>query len=94
MKYLKIKYRLLVYFTRFTVCSRDIKKISENGKLTGHFQSFYFRPPDPKSEKSKSTNREIWPKLYFQKRHSFILAFLCNAQNVQRKIILHNCVNS
>ena len=26
MKYLKIKYRLLVYFTNLTVCSGDIKK--------------------------------------------------------------------
>ena len=26
MKYLKIKYRLLVYFTNFTVCFGDIKK--------------------------------------------------------------------
>ena len=26
MKYLKIQYRLLVYFTSFTVCSGDIKK--------------------------------------------------------------------
>ena len=30
------------------------KKKSENDQLTGHFQSFFiyfFRPPDPKSEK-------------------------------------------
>ena len=30
------------------------KKSSENDQLTGHFQSFFiyfFRPPDPKSEK-------------------------------------------
>ena len=47
MKYLKILYRLLVYFTNFTVCSGDIKK---KALTTGHFQSFFFCPPDPKSE--------------------------------------------
>ena len=58
MKYLKIKNRLLVFFTSLTVCSGNIKKeSSENEKksseidqLTGHFQSFFiyfFRPPLP-----------------------------------------------
>ena len=62
MKYLKIVYRLLVYFTSFTVCSGDIKKKSLKMKKkkaqkmtshTGHFQSFlfFFHPPDRKSEK-------------------------------------------
>ena len=56
MKYSKIKYSLLVYFTSFTVCSGDInkrkkssenrKKSSENDQLTGHFQGFFF-PPRP-----------------------------------------------
>ena len=53
MKYLKIKYRLLIYLTSFTVFSGDIKKKkalkkkkkkkkgSENDQLTGHFQSFF-----------------------------------------------------
>ena len=27
------------------------KKKLENDQSTGHFQSFFFRPPDPKSEK-------------------------------------------
>ena len=54
MKYLKNLYRLLVYFTSFTVCSGDIKKkSSENDKSTGHFQSFYITSPDPKSGKKK-----------------------------------------
>ena len=36
--------------------------------LTGHFQSFFiyfFRPPDPKSEKKNPVNqliKKIWPK--------------------------------
>ena len=41
MKFLKIKYRLLVYFTDLTVCSGDIKKTeksSENDQSTGHFE--------------------------------------------------------
>ena len=54
MKYIKIKYRLLVYLTSFTVFfSGDIKKSSENDQLTGHFQSFFiyfFSSPDPKSD--------------------------------------------
>ena len=52
MKYIKIKYRLLVYLTSFTVFSGYIKKKSsenekkkkknsENYQLTGHFQSFF-----------------------------------------------------
>ena len=51
MKYLMIEYRLLVYFTSFTVCSGDIKKnknkkkLSENDQST--FQSFFFHPPHP-----------------------------------------------
>ena len=40
MKYLKIKYRLLVYFTSFTLCSGDIKK-KKAMKMTSHFQSFF-----------------------------------------------------
>ena len=44
-KYLKIEFRLLFYFTSFTVCSGDIEKSSENDELTGHFQSFFFRSP-------------------------------------------------
>ena len=64
MKYIKIK----VYLTSFTVFSEDIKKIiiikksSENDQLTGHFQSFFiyfFRPPDPKSEKKNPVNQLI-----------------------------------
>ena len=64
MKYIKIK----VYLTSFTVFFLEIlknnnKKSSENDQLTGHFQSFFiyfFRPPDPKSEKNsrKSTNKK------------------------------------
>ena len=45
MKYLKIEYRLLVYFTSFTVCSGDIKKkSSENGKKSSenHTCLFHF----------------------------------------------------
>ena len=43
------------------------KKRSENDQLTGHFQSFlfyFFRPPDPKSEKKIPVNqliKKIWP---------------------------------
>ena len=54
-KYLMILYRLLVYLNSLTVCSGDIqktendqsKKISENDRSTGHFQSlfFYFLSP-------------------------------------------------
>ena len=45
-----------VGLTSFTVFSGDIKKkkSSENDQLTGHFRAFlfyFFRPPDPKSEK-------------------------------------------
>ena len=59
MKYIKIKYRLLVYLTSFTVCSGDIiKKSSENNQSTGHFYSFFFRPLDLKSEK-KNVNELI-----------------------------------
>ena len=32
MKYIEIKYRLLVYLTSYTVFSGDIKKTSENEK--------------------------------------------------------------
>ena len=59
MKYLKIKYRLLVYFTSLTV---DIKKSSENEKKSSendqlvifHFRSFFlfFPSPNAKSEKN------------------------------------------
>ena len=54
MKYLKIEYRLLVYFPTLTV---DIKKessenenekeSSENDQSAGHFQSFFSSPPPP-----------------------------------------------
>ena len=42
------KYKIfkdLIQTVSFTVCSGDIKKSSENDQLTGHFQSFFFRPP-------------------------------------------------
>ena len=45
-----------------------LKKNSENDQLSGHFQSFFFHPPDPKSEKkvAKSTNKKkFWPKYCF-----------------------------
>ena len=48
IKYLKIKYRLLVYLTSFTVFFLEIlkkkkkKKTTENDQLTGHFQSFFY----------------------------------------------------
>ena len=58
MKYLKIYYRLLVYFTSLTVCLGDIKKkkalkmkkkkSSENDQSTGHFQSFFAFFPIPR----------------------------------------------
>ena len=49
IKHLKIKYRLLVCHTSFTVFSGDIKKSFENDQLNGHlndqlnghFQSFF-----------------------------------------------------
>ena len=58
MKYLKILYRLLVYFTSFTVCSGDIKKkkrkkSSENEKkilkMTSELVIFraFFSLPQP-----------------------------------------------
>ena len=43
------------------------KKSSENDQSTGHFQSFFiyfFRPPDPKSEKKNPVNqliKKFWP---------------------------------
>ena len=44
------------------------KKSSENDQLTGHFQSFFlfifFRPLDPKFEKTIPVNqliKKIWP---------------------------------
>ena len=38
MKYLKIKYRLLVYFTSFTVYSGDIKKKALKMKKSPSYQ--------------------------------------------------------
>ena len=37
--------RLVIYLTSFTVCSGDIKTISENGQSLVFFRAFYFRPP-------------------------------------------------
>ena len=39
------------------------KKGSENDQLTGHFQSFFFRPPtlDRKKNSCKSTNKKNLP---------------------------------
>ena len=70
MKYIEIKYRLLVYLTSYTVFSGDIKKTSENEKKkalkkkkssendqwTGHFQSLfiYFFCPPTLNLKKKS----------------------------------------
>ena len=63
MKYLNIKYRLLVYFTSITFCSGDIKKekSSKNEKkalkmtnqlvIFRDFFSSFFSSPDPKTEK-------------------------------------------
>ena len=66
MKYLKIFYRLLVYFTSCTVCSGDIKKSSEynmTSVLVIFRAFFFFRPPYHKYEKKsrKSTNKKILP---------------------------------
>ena len=73
VKYIKIKYRLLVYslvllFFLETLKKKALKKkSSENDQLTGHFQSFFiyfFRPPDPKSEKKIPVNqliKKFWP---------------------------------
>ena len=48
MKCFKIKYRLLVYLTSFTVCSGDInKKI----KIKKSSEFFFFYPLNPKSDK-------------------------------------------
>ena len=74
MKYLKILYRLLVFtLLVFSVFSGDIKKkkdlrkkSSENEQSTGHFQSFFSRPLDPKSEKKIPVNqliKKFWPKI-------------------------------
>ena len=72
------KYRLLVYFTSFTVCSGDIKKkalkmkkkTSENNQLTGHFQSFFFSVPPTLNLKKNPVNQviiKIWPNvIHFQ----------------------------
>ena len=42
---------------------KEKKKSSENDQLTGHFQSFFifyfFRPPDPKSDKKNPVNQLI-----------------------------------
>ena len=49
----------------FRYLKKKKKKTFENDQLTGHFQSFFiffFRPPNPKSEKKnsrKSTNKKI-----------------------------------
>ena len=59
-KYLKFKYRLLVYLTSFTVCSGDIKKNSENDQSTGHFHRFSFIPhPKFENKSGKSTIKKI-----------------------------------
>ena len=52
MKYLKIEYRLLVYFTSFTVCSGDIKKKKKTKKnslktTSQLFRAFFSIPPTP-----------------------------------------------
>ena len=76
MNYLKIKYRLLVYLTSFTVCSEDIKKSSENDQSTGHFKSFLFFVPDPKSEKNPVNQqiKKLWP--YFLATRVFCMFFV------------------
>ena len=69
---------MLVYLTSFTVLfwrlkkkikKKKKKKSFENDQSTGHFQSFFiyffFRPPDPRSEKFFPVNqliKKIWPK--------------------------------
>ena len=66
-KYIKIKYRLLVYFTSFTVFSGDIyiKKSSENDQFNWSFSElfylFFFVPPtlDLNFFSRKSTNKKI-----------------------------------
>ena len=59
MKYLKILYRLLVYFTSFTACSGDIKKSSEiSWSLSELF--FLVSPTlNLKKKSCKSTNKKI-----------------------------------
>ena len=62
MKYLKIKYRLVRFALLVLLFVLEIlkkqkkalkmKKRSENDQSTGHFQSVFFVPPDPKSEKN------------------------------------------
>ena len=56
MKYLKIIFRQLVYYTSLTICS---------GAFRVFF--FFFFAPDSKSEKNshKSTNKKIWPNANF-----------------------------
>ena len=65
VKHLKIKYRLLVYLSSFTVCSGDtLKKSSEDDQSTDHFQSGFFSSAYPKSDlkkSHKSTNKKFWP---------------------------------
>ena len=66
MKYLKIKYRLLVYLTSFTVCFGNIKKkSSENDQLTGHFQNVSLLVPPTLNLKKIPINqliKKIQPK--------------------------------
>ena len=73
MKCIKIKYRLLVYFPRFTVFSGDIKKkknskkkkSSENDQFNWSFSELFyllfFVPPtlDLKKNSGKSTDKKI-----------------------------------
>ena len=66
MNDLKNSYRLLVYFTSFTVCSEDIKKKKKKIlKMTSQlviFRAFFFiSSPYPKSDffPHKSTNKKI-----------------------------------
>ena len=67
MKYIKFTSLALLFFSgdiKKNNKKKLYKKSSENDQLTGHFQSFFFRPPDPKSEKNsrKSTIKKILPK--------------------------------
>ena len=55
----------MVYFTSFTDCSGDIDEKSSENELYRAF--FFFRLPDPKSEKKIIVNqliKKVWPKFF------------------------------
>ena len=56
---------VLLFFLEILIKKKSSeKKSSENNQSTGHFQSFFFSSPDPKSEKNPENQliKKFWPK--------------------------------